>query len=482
MNLKSKKKNSKYILLIMLVTVLLVVFTGCSNNAEKGDKAELIIDNNDTKNTVSTKIENEKVYVSLKEAFEFLGGKCDIEGNNANITKDKDTVKVDSTSKDAYVNSTKVTMSDMPKVINKDIYVPIDFLNESMDARVTYDKENKTLNIRTEMPILYTKSFSVQYLKGGLKKVVDGDKRTFILVPDGKTVPEEYKNEVAIKTPIKNVLTASTTQACLLRPINELLSISGVTTAADQWQIEEVKKNIESGKIAFVGNSKAPDYEKISSLKPEIVFVYSGPAGQQAMMEKLDELKINYAVDNEYLEESPFGRVEWMKFLAAFYDKEEEAEKYFNKAIETVKKETEKIANMDKPKVAWGFISKGEVYVPKSGSYVAEMIKMAGGEYIFDDLGVGNGKISIEEFYAKSKDADIFIYSSTSQWNPTLKSIIEQAPTLEKLDAVKNKNVWCFHPDYWQSTDKVDELIIDLVNILHNQKENKEIKHYIKYE
>jgi len=86
-----------------------------------------------------------------------------------------------------------------------------------------------------------------------------------------------------------------------------------------------VKKNIESGKITFVGKGSAPDYEKISSLKPEIVFVYSGPAGQQAMMEKLDELKISYAVDNEYLEENPFGRVEWMKFLAAFYDKEEEA-------------------------------------------------------------------------------------------------------------------------------------------------------------
>ncbi|GAA0122733.1 MAG: ABC transporter substrate-binding protein [Clostridium argentinense] len=481
MNLKLKRKNSSHILSIMLIAAMITIFTGCSNDASKIDKAELTIDSSDTKNTVSTKIEDEKVYVSLKEAFEFLGGQCIIEGNNANVTKGEDVIKVDSTSKDAYVNSKKVTMSDMPKVIDKDIYVPIDFLNESMDARVTFDKENKALNIRTEMPLLYTKSFSVKYLKGGLKKVVDGDKRTFILVPEGKDVPEEYKNEMVVKTPIKNVLTASTTQACLLRPIDELSSIIGVTTDADQWQIEEVKKNIESGKTTFVGKGSAPDYEKISSLKPEIVFVYSGPAGQQAMMEKLDELKINYAVDNEYLEESPFGRVEWMKFLAAFYDKEEAAEKYFNKAIETVKEEAKKIENKDKPKISWGFISKGEVYVPKSGSYVAEMIKIAGGEYIFDDLGTGNGKISIEEFYAKSKDADILIYSSTSQWSPTLKSVLDQAPTLEKINPVKNNNVWCFHPDYWQSTDKVDELIIDLINIFHNQKDNKEIKHYIKY-
>ena len=198
-------------------------------------------------------------------------------------------------------------------------------------------------------------------------------------------------------------------------------------------------------------------------------------------MEKLDELKINYVVDNEYLEESPYGRMEWSKLMSAFYDKEEEAEKQFDKAIKNVEAASKKIEGKEKPKVVWATISKGKVYVPKSDSYVAKMIEMAGGEYILKDDGVGSGTISIEELYAKANEADIFVYSSSTNYSPTLKSVVEKAPILEKLQLVKDKKVWCFAPDYFQSIDKSDELIIDLMEMFHPGSTGNEIKHYVNY-
>ena len=54
----------------------------------------------------------------------------------------------------------------------------------------------------------------------------------------------------------------------------------------------------------------------------------------------------------------------------------------------------------------------------KSNDYVAKMIELAGGKYIFDELGEDDSALStmnmqMEEFYAGAKDADYIIYNST---------------------------------------------------------------------
>ncbi len=67
-------------------------------------------------------------------------------------------------------------------------------MNEVLDARITFDEKEKIVNIKEEMPLEYTESFNIKYLKGGLKKVEDGDGRVLILVPEGKEVPEKYKS------------------------------------------------------------------------------------------------------------------------------------------------------------------------------------------------------------------------------------------------------------------------------------------------
>ncbi|MGG7162455.1 ABC transporter substrate-binding protein [Clostridium ihumii] len=479
--LRNNKRISKLVISAALCTAISMSLIGCSIGEGKSTESSVVVDNEKTENVVKTKIDEEKVFVSLKDTCNYFKGEFKLNDKDAVVKINNDEIVVNKDSETAKVNSKEIKLEQKTKADKEDIYVPIEFLSDAIDARFNYDKEEKVLNIRTEMPLKYTKAFSVKYLKGGIKKVVDGDKRTLIIVPEGKEVPEEFKNEIVIKTPAKNVLLGSTTQACLLRAIGELDSVKAVTTEAKNWSIDEIKTGLENGNIEFVGKGDSPDFEKISVLKPDLAVVYSGPAGQQKLMEKLDELKINYVVDNEYLEENPYGRMEWSKLMSAFYDKEEEAEKQFDKAIKNVEAASKKIEGKEKPKVVWATISKGKVYVPKSDSYVAKMIEMAGGEYTLKDDGVGSGTISIEELYAKANEADIFVYSSSTNYSPTLKSVVEKAPILEKLQLVKDKKVWCFAPDYFQSIDKSDELIIDLMEMFHPGSTGNEIKHYVNY-
>ena len=172
--------------------------------------------------------------------------------------------------------------------------------------------------------------------------------------------------------------------------------------------------------------------------------------------------------------------MEWSKLIGAFFDKEEQAGEHLDKAVEKVEVAKKAIEGKDKPKIAWASISKGTVYVPRTDSYVAKMIEMAGGEYLFDVPGTGNEKVSLESFYEMAQEADLFMYASTTAYSPDLQSVLEKGPILEKLPVIQSGNIWAFHPDYYQSIDKTDELIIDLMEIFNPGSTEEEVKHYVR--
>lgn len=472
------------ILIISLLVLVSLVLSSCTPNSTNETPAANGA--NSKKTSASTMNYNGKIYVSLKDAYKCVGGKYSLKGKTANISEPEETLQVTSGSNTAYVNSLKVKtttivkMTDVPTIKNGDMYVSINFLKNVMDARLDYS--NGKLNIETEMPLKYTKAFSIKYLRGGLKKITDGNNKVLILVPKGKTVPDEYKNDTIVTIPVTNVLCASTTQGSLLRPLNELGSIKSTTSKENEWEIQGIQNGLKNNSITYVGDSNSPDYEKISSSKPDIAFLYGGTFGLNNMMKKFDELKINYASDNEYLEANPLGRLEWIKFLSAFYNKEDTAENYFNDMVKKVHVITKKASSLKQPNVAWGMIEDGKVYIPEKNSFPAKMIQMAGGNYIFKNFKNESGYITLEDFYAKAKDADILIYSSTKEYTPSLKSVTSAAPVLKNIKPVKNKKVWCFSTDYYQSIDKTDELIEDLASIFHPDSfKGYTVKHYSHY-
>jgi len=331
--------------------------------------------------------------------------------------------------------------------------------------------KGKTASETNAVTLKYATGFKIENLAGDCKKVTDGNGRVLLLVPSGKKPPDEYKNLPVINTPVKRVVSISTTQASLLRPLDELGSIIAVNTEKKDWHINEVKAGMESGKIQLVGNGMGPlDYDKIVALKPDLVLISAGNTGETQTLQKLEEIKIPVAVDSSWLENDPLGRMEWVKFFAAFYDKEQQATNFFDDVVKRTEDISEKAAkDKVKPKVLWGLIYQGKVYVPAGDSYVAKMIAMAGGDYLFkDNKGTGSVTITLEEYYAKGKEADVYISGTLPNYGITsIAKITEQEKILEDLQVIKEGKVWCYQPWYYQSLDKTDEIIEDLAAIFH---------------
>lgn len=320
---------------------------------------------------------------------------------------------------------------------------------------------NPTVNIK------YATGFSIDYLPGGYKKITDAEGRQLLLVPRGKDIPEEYKNLQKIEIPVEKVVTFSSTEDALLRPLGVLSSIVGVTLPKSA--IEELQKGLEEGRIKFLGRRTALDYEALLKLHPGLVFLWTRSGNMNEVLAKLEELQIPAAVDNEYLENHPLGRLEWVKFLAAFYDKEEAATKFFEDAERRVEEVEKRSTGARMPKVLWMLIvDNGTIYVPRGGSYAAKMIELTGGDYLFKDIsGIGSQVITAEELFARGIEADIVIWSSLPEHTPSIKAILERQPVLEDLPVIKEGKVWQFLPRYQDSLDETAEIMEQLNAIFH---------------
>lgn len=120
-------------------------------------------------------------------------------------------------------------------------------------------------------------------------------------------------------------------------------------------------------------------------------------------MEKLEEFGIPTLVEYSSYEEHPLGRVEWVRFFGALLDQEEKADQLFEKQKEALKRvETEESTGKT---VAFFYItSNGLVQVRQSTDYIPKMIELAGGKYVFENLGDPDSRrstvnLQLEDFY-----------------------------------------------------------------------------------
>ena len=104
----------------------------------------------------------------------------------------------------------------------------------------------------------------------------------------------------------------------------------------------------------------------------------------------------------------------------------------------------------------------------KGSDYVARMIEMAGGSYVFADL-TDNGNslatmnLPLEDFYAGAKDADVLIYNSAIEGMiASVSQLTERFPLLNEFKAVQNGQVWCTTQSLFQQSMELADLIVDM--------------------
>jgi len=327
----------------------------------------------------------------------------------------------------------------------------------------------------SSLELLYAEMFTVDYYEGGYARIVIADEDVFLVVPEGADVPDGLDEEVTVlQQPIENIYLVATSAMDFFCSLDALDSIRLSGTNASGWYIEAAQEAMEAGDILYAGKYSAPDYELILAencgLAIESTMIYHNPEVQ----EKLEAFGIPVLVERSSYESHPMGRTEWMKLYAVLLGKEEEAEEIFNEQIARVQ-EVEASESLDKTVAFFYITSTGSVNVRKSNDYVAKMIELAGGTYIFDDLGEDDSAVStvnmtMEEFYAQAIDADYIIYNSTIDGEIyTLDELYGKSALLADFKAVQEGNVWCTGKNLFQETTSLGDLIVEIHTILADE-------------
>lgn len=308
------------------------------------------------------------------------------------------------------------------------------------------------------MDVRYATEFQVDYYEGGYKLLSMSDGSRFLVIPEGKTMPEEMEGEATpLYQPLDAIYLAATAAMCLFDGLNSLDSIRLSGTKAEGWYIPAARQAMEDGKILFAGKYSEPDYELLLR-EGCCLAVESTMIGHASDVKaKLEELGIPVLVDLSSNEAHPLGRTEWVRLYGALVNREAEADALFAEQCAYVEG-LENAAPTGKTVAFFYVSSSGRVVARKSGDYVSSMISLAGGDYVFSDLGDPDTKtstvtIEMETFFAAAKDADILIYNSTVGGEVgSLAELLEKSELLGEFKAVREGNVWCTGKNMYQET------------------------------
>lgn len=334
------------------------------------------------------------------------------------------------------------------------------------------------LEYEDSMELIYAEKFSVDYYTGGFSLVTVNGSERYLVVPEGKESPGDLAEDITVLyQPLDRIYLVASAVMDMFISMDSLDVIRFTGTKAASWYLEEAREAVETGNILYAGNYSAPDYEQILAegcdLAIENTMVYHTPE----VKEQLEKFGIPVMVDYSSYETEPLGRTEWVKLYGLLADREEEAAEAFAGQQEAFASIGD--AEDTGKTVAFFYItSSGEVNVRKASDYLPKMIELAGGHYVFSDLGAEDDTASstvslqMEEFYAAAREADYLIYNSTIDGElSSAEELFGKSELLENFKAVREGNVYCTTRDLYQSSMELGTMIADIHGMLNGEED-----------
>lgn len=288
---------------------------------------------------------------------------------------------------------------------------------------------------------------------------------------DGEPVPDGFEGQV-IYGDAARVITMSSTQIAMLDAIGESRKVVGVSGLGF---ISSPGIRSRRDSIGDVGYDSNFNYELIMSLDPDIVLLY-GVNGASPVESKLRELDIPFIYIGDYLESSPLGKAEWMVALAEIVGRRDDGEKRFKEIAQSYNSLKELVSNAveDVPKVMLNAPYGDTWFMPAEDNYSVQLIRDAGGEYIYGRNRSGiSVPIDIEEAYMLCSDADIWLNPGSAG---TLAELAVACPKFTDTDCFRSGHIFNNTRrstsgggnDYYESgVVNPDMVLRDLVKIFH---------------
>lgn len=295
--------------------------------------------------------------------------------------------------------------------------------------------------------IKYAKGFDIQVFKNYKKLIIKSpypntkEQQEFILISKNDKDKSQWKKQNTITIPLEKIVTTSTTHIPMLELIHEEKSLIGFPHT-DYITSAKTNKLIKNGEIIDVGNEQDFNTEVLISLQPDAVIGFT--IGNTTKMYNIIEKNgIPVIFNGDWLEETPLGRAEWIKFFGALYNKDAIADSIFQE-IETKYNTAKQIAKnaKSKPSILTGILFKDKWNLPAGESFTAQLFKDANTNYLWKETkGQGSLILSFESVFEKAKTADYWIGAG---YYTSLKNLSEDNNHYAEFETFTNNKIYTF--------------------------------------
>lgn len=293
---------------------------------------------------------------------------------------------------------------------------------------------------------------------------------TYILVEKEHEVPDNLPTGTLVRTPLQKVLVYSSVHCSLLAKLNALDCIGGVCDLQYIYH-PEIRSRCAEGKIVDAGNAMSPDLETVIDLHPDAVLL--SPFENSGGYGRIEKLGIPIIECADYMETSPLGRAEWMRFFGLLVGREAQAECLFDEVEKNYVSLKSLVDHVEKKPAVISELRNGSAwYMPGGRSTVGRLYADAGGAYLWaDDSHSGSVPLSFETVFDRGRNADFWLFKYNESVDKTLSSLRDEYAPYAGFLAFRTGKVFACNtgkvPFYEETPFRPDWLLKDLILVFH---------------
>lgn len=295
---------------------------------------------------------------------------------------------------------------------------------------------------------------------------------TYVVYPKGEQKPP-VEADAFVATPVEKVVCFSTSH---LAPFDMLGLEDKIVGFPDtKWVTDStILQKVEVGKITDIGQKNGFNVEQLLALEPDLVIAYS-MGNNMEKLTPVQESGIPVVLDADFMEFSPLGRAEWIKFVSVFFEAYDQADAVFSTIEKDYNALKDKASGVEKkPTVMSGNLFGDVWYAPGGNSWAAKFITDAGGNYVWKkSTDKGSLELGYENVLEKAGDSDYWISAAFFE---TLSEMKKTDERYTQLGAYQSGNIYTYTKrvtpaggnDYFESGYMRPDLVLsDMVKILH---------------
>lgn len=299
----------------------------------------------------------------------------------------------------------------------------------------------------------------------------------YALVGAADPPPDPSAYDAVITVPLRRVVVLASSA------LGHLISLEGAdrVVAVDRGSSvfdAGIHSAIDSGAVSAVGSGAELNVERVVALNPDLVVVSAfGP--DDPAVDRLRAAGVPVLIYADWRESTPLGRSEWILLFGALLDRNRRAEAIFAERAGEYRRLQGLVARSvdehHRPTVMANAPWRGSWPVPAADSYMAQLFRDAGGDYLWADYkGTGSVFLDLESVIARAAEAEVWL-NLNAGWR-SLGDILAADPRLAVFAPMEERRIYHFNRRvrpwganaFWESgATRPDLVLADLVRILH---------------